>query len=264
MSINLTNIIQTTLTTMLMEQQQAEPDTAVDVFTEPQQKFLSSFAKAGSQHLGIIYSVSDIGIREFIARSGAQYNCTPAVLLSLVRGKHIKIVPYTGYGRNTDYTLELRLPLDAVEKYKDKFSDKKPSADASGTDMEGAEPLPSGLDLAHVIKYDDLLKESTKIAKQLISEASKNKKKSSKENEIEIHLDKSRILSRVPKDFIYHLKRVIKMLRRKTYSANDQERLIADILDNLQVNFDLSDKQMRLSFEYHRNQKRLQKFLNKK
>jgi hypothetical protein len=54
------------------------------------------------------------------------------------------------------------------------------------------------------------------------------------------------------------------MLRRKTYSANDQERLIADILDNLQVNFDLSDKQMRLSFEYHRNQKRLQQFLNKK
>ena len=160
-----------------MEQQQTEPDTAVDVFTEPQQRFLSSFAKAGSQHLGIIYSVSDIGIREFIARSGTQYNCTPAVLLSLVRGKHIKIVPYTGYGRNTDYTLELRLPLDAIEKYKDKFSDKKPSADASGTDMEGAEPLPSGLDLAHVIKYDDLLKESTKIAKQLIDESSKNKKK---------------------------------------------------------------------------------------
>ena len=322
MSINLTNIIQTTLATMLTEQQEANPSTAVDVFTEPQQKFLSSFAKAGSQHIGVIYSVSDIGIREFVARSGAQYNCTPAVLLSLIRGKHIKIVPYTGYGRNTDYTLELRLPLDAVEKYKDKFSDKKPSADASGTDMEGAEPLPTGLDLAHVIKYGDLLKESTKIAKHLINkslnekegvphftkdgkewkgkvhkmpdgslmsgnphdkngsgpngeseklyhnedlnESSKNKKKSSKENEIEIHLDKSRILSRVPKDFIYHLKRVITMLRRKTYSANDQERLIADILDNLQLNFDLSDKQMRLSFEYHRNQKRLQNLLNKK
>lgn len=264
MSIKLTNIIQTTLTNMLIEQQQSEPDTAVDVFTEPQQKFLASFAKAGSQHIGIIYSVSDIGIREFIARSGNQYNCTPSVLLSLIRGKHIKVIPYTGFGQNTDYTLELRLPLDAVEKYKDKFSDKKPSADASGTDMEGAEPLPSGLDLAHVIKYDDLLRESTKIAKQLINESAKNKKKSSNENEIEIHLNKSRILSRVPKDFIYHLKRVIKMLRRKTYSANDQERLIADILDNLQLNFDLSDKQMRLSFEYHRNQKRLQNILNKK
>jgi len=322
MSINLTNIIYTTLEDMLNEQQEANPSTPVDVFTEPQQKFLSSFAKAGSQHIGIIYSVSDIGIREFVARCGAQYNCTPAVLLSLIRGKHIKIVPYTGFGRNNDYTLELRLPLDAVEKYKDKFSDKPATADAAGTDMEGAAPLPTDLDLAHVIKYGDLLRESTRIAKQLINnslkeeegvphytkdgkewkgkfhkmpdgslmsgnphdkdgsgpkgeseklyyaedlnESSKNKKKSSKENEIEIHLNKSRILSRVPKDFIYHLKRVIKMLRRKTYSANDQERLIADILDNLQLNFDLSDKQMRLSFEYHRNQKRLQNILNKK
>jgi len=264
MSINLTNIIQTTLAEMLLEQQEAETNTPVDVFTEPQQKFLSSFAKAGSQHLGVLYSISDIGIREFIARSGKQYNCTPAVLLSLIRGKHIKVVPYTGYGRNTDYTLELRLPLDAVEKYKDKFSDTKAANAASDTDMEGAEPLPSGLDLAHVVKYNDILKESVKIASRLVNESSKNKKKSSKENEIEIHLNKSRILSRVPKDFIYHMKRVIKMLRRKTYSANDQERLIADILDNLQVNFGLTNKQMRLSFEYHRNQKRLQKFLNKK
>ena len=31
MSINLTNIIQTTLATMLIEQKEAEPDTAVDV-----------------------------------------------------------------------------------------------------------------------------------------------------------------------------------------------------------------------------------------
>ena len=262
MSLNLTNIIYTTLEDMLNEQQQVEQSSDVDVFTEPQQKFLASFAKAGSQHIGIIYSVSDVGIREFIARSGAQYNATPAVLLSLIRGKHIKIVPYTGFGRNDDYTLELRLPLDAVEKYKDKFSDKPATPDASGTDMEGAKPLPTNLDLAHVIKYTDLLRESTRIAKQLINK-SLNEKKSSKENEIEIHLDKSRILSRVPKDFIYHMKRVIKMLRRKTYSANDQERLIADILDNLQLNFGLSDKQMRLSFEYHRTQKRLQNILDK-
>lgn len=261
MSINLTNIIYTTLSEMLNEQ---EETSEVDVFTEPQQKFLSSFAKAGSQHIGVIYSVSDIGIREFIARSGAQYNCTPAVLLSLIRGKHIKIVPYTGYGRNTDYTIELRLPMDAVEKYKDKFSDKKAGADAAGTDMEGAAPLPPAPELAHVVKYGDILRESTKITANLLNEASKNKKKSSKESEIKIHLNKSRILSRVPKDFIYHLKRVIKMLRRKTYNRYDQERLIADILDNLQLNFDLSDKQMRKSFEFHRNQKRLQKFLDEK
>jgi len=52
------------------------------------------------------------------------------------------------------------------------------------------------------------------------------------------------------------------MLRRKTFNRYEQERLIADILDNLQLNFNLSDKQMRKSFEFHRNQKRLQKFLD--
>ena len=165
-----------------MISEQAEPTDAeqiedVDAFTLAQQKFLSSFAKAGAQHIGVIYSVSDIGIREFIARSGKQYNCTPAVLLSLIRGKHIKIVPYTGYGRNTDYTIELRLPMDAVEKYKDKFSDKKAGTDAAGTDMEGGAPLPAGPELSHVVKYGDILRESIKIADSLITEASKTKKK---------------------------------------------------------------------------------------
>ena len=115
MSINLTNIIQTTLKQMLNEQEETQEE-VVDAFTVPQQKFLASFAKAGSQHLGIIYSISEVGIREFIERSGSQFDCTPAVLLSLLRDKHIRIVPYTGYGRNTDYTIELRMPLDAVEK----------------------------------------------------------------------------------------------------------------------------------------------------
>ena len=180
MSIQLTNIIRNVLSKMISEQTEApapEQTDEVDVFTEPQQKFLSSFAKAGSQHVGIIYSVSDIGIREFIARSGSQYSCTPAVLLSLVRGKHVKIVPYTGYGQNTDYTIELRLPLDAVEKYKDKFSDKSDGADAASTDMEGGAPLPPGPELAHVVKYGDLLSESAKIAKKILFEKAKSKKK---------------------------------------------------------------------------------------
>jgi hypothetical protein len=175
MSINLTNIIQTTLKQMLNEQEETQEE-VVDAFTVPQQKFLSSFAKAGAQHLGVIYSISEVGIREFIQRSGNQFNCTPAVLLSLLRGKFIRIVPYTGYGRNTDYTIELRLPLKAVEKYKDKFSDK-PEGDATNTDMEGGAPLPPGPELAHVVKYGDILKESAKVAKKLILEKSKSKKK---------------------------------------------------------------------------------------
>ena len=42
----------------------------------------------------------------------------------------------------------------------------------------------------------------------------------------------------------------------------DKERLIADILDNMQVNFDLTPKQMHRSYEFFRNQRRLQKFLD--
>ena len=43
--------------------------------------------------------------------------------------------------------------------------------------MEGAEPLPPGPELAHVVKYGDILKESAKVAKKLILEKSKSKKK---------------------------------------------------------------------------------------
>ena len=63
------------------------------------------------------------------------------------------------------------------EKYKDKFSDNKAGADAGSTDMEGAAPLPPGPELAHVVKYGDILRESIKIADSLILESSKTKKK---------------------------------------------------------------------------------------
>jgi len=52
-------------------------------------------------------------------------------------------------------------------------------------------------------------------------------------------------------------------MNKKTFNKLDQERLIADILDILQLNFNLTDKQLRRSYEFHRNQKRLQKYLEK-
>jgi len=67
----------------------------------------------------------------------------------------------------------------------------------------------------------------------------------------------------VPKGFTRELKRVIVSMHKKTFNKLDQERLIADILDILQLNFNLSDKQLRRSYEFHRNQKRLQKYLEK-
>ena len=221
MNKRLEHIVRTTLKDVLSEQEQQ-----ASAFDDSQKKFLGSFALAGAQHIGILYSMSDIGVREFVARSGAQYNCTPAVLLSLLRGKYIKIVPYTGYGRDTDYTIELQLPLNTVQPFAELAGAKDgedvdgaaapaggdtggggsfgggggggglpPMDDLGGGDVptEGeplpdepveGEPLPEepaeeepAPDLAHVVKYGDLLRESVKISNQLMLEASKSKKK---------------------------------------------------------------------------------------
>jgi hypothetical protein len=51
-------------------------------------------------------------------------------------------------------------------------------------------------------------------------------------------------------------------MKGRTFNKWEQERLIADIIDNLQVNFKLSDHQIRRAYEFHRNQRRLQKFLD--
>ena len=39
--------------------------------------------------------------------------------------------------------------------------------------------------------------------------------------------------------------------------------MIADILDNLQVNFELTPRQIKQAYDFHRNQRRLQKELDK-
>ena len=218
-------IVESILKRLVVEQnQQPNQEMETSVFSPQEQRFLGSFAAAGSKHLGIIYSISEIGVREFISRSGTQYGCTPATLLSMLRDKYIKIVPYTGYGRNTDYTIELQLPLETVQQYAALVGKKDgEGGDVSGTDMEGGAPMPSGgggggggglppmdmgggdeppaeeppaeegapeeppaeeppaeepsPEVAHVVKYGDLLRESTIIAKQLMVEASKSKKK---------------------------------------------------------------------------------------
>ena len=214
MKKRLEHIVRTTLKDVLSEQEQQEKQASA--FDDAQKKFLGSFALAGAQHLGILYSMSDIGVREFVARSGAQYNCTPAVLLSLLRGKYIKIVSYTGYGRDTDYTIELQLPLDAVQPFAELAGAKDgeggagapaggdaggggdiggggggaglpPMDDIGGAPPPGGDAPPEGdappdepapaPELAHVVKYGDLLSESVKISKRLMLEASKSKKK---------------------------------------------------------------------------------------
>lgn len=144
----LEHIIRTTLKQMVKEQADAQaaaietdnaPSSAVDSpFTPAEERFLGKFDAYGSTHLGIIYSPSITGIREFVTRSGKDLNVTPGILLSLLRKKIIKLVPYSGFGRNDDYTIELQLSLDDVKGLgdADKAAAEKGSS-ASGAPMAG-------------------------------------------------------------------------------------------------------------------------------
>lgn len=98
------------------------------VYTPEQQKFLGQFGKTQNQSLGILYSLSPAGIQEFINRSGAMYNLTTDVLTQLLRAKVISIVPYTGYSRNTDYTIKCNVPTEDLAAFS---TDGEESADAS-------------------------------------------------------------------------------------------------------------------------------------
>jgi len=231
-------------------------------FTPAEKRFLGKFDAYGSQQMGIIYSISDIGIREFIARSGKDFNLTPAILLKMLRNKIIKLVPYTGWGRDDSYTIELQLPLEDIAGFgtEDKKKVEKGS-DASGapTNSGGGAPPEN----ASVIRYGDLLKESAKIAKRLL--LSNTIAESKQKNKIStVYVTKSRILKHLPKNYIDHLEQLIALLSKKQQTSAEKQQLIADILDNLHVNFKLTDKQIAKSYEMHKKQKRFEKFANKK
>lgn len=260
------NIIEQTLVKIIAEQAKpakqetdnAPSDAVESPFTPAEEKFLGKFDANGTKHIGILYSVSDIGIREFITRSGKTLNLTPEILLNLIRTGIIKIVPYTGFGKNDDYTLELQLSLNDVAGLG--TEDKKAieaGSDASGAPSADAAPLEP--ELAWVMKYGTIITESAKIIKKLLDQPIIE----TKNNKIDIYTNKSRLLKRFPKDFIYHMKRMINMMDKKTKNTNEKERIVADVLDNLQVNFKLTPKNIRQSYEMHKNQKKLQNMLKK-
>lgn len=264
----LETVLKTTLKRMIseapaQETDNSETDAGDSIFTPAEKKFLGKFDAYGTNHIGIIYSVSDIGIREFIARSGKDLNLSPGILLNLLKQKIIKIVPYTGWGRNNDYTLELQLSLDDINGFgkEDKEKIEKGSETAGGGEMpppsETPETPPPGPEVAWVVKYGDILKESVKITKKLITESSK------KPNTTDIMQDKTRILQRLPKDYLDHMNRIIKMMSKKAKNTSERERLIADVLDILQLSLKLTPAQIRKSYDYHKSQKRLQKYLEK-
>ena len=255
----LENQVTRTLKQMISEQTEIETDNApIDasdsLFTPAEEKFLGKFDAYGTTHLGILYSISDIGIREFISRSGKEYNVTPGILLNLLRKRVIKIVPYTGWGRNNDYTLELQLSLNDVKGLGAEDKEKAEKG-AKGGAAAGEETALPGMEVAWVVKYGDILRESVKITKQLITEKKQSKKT------VDIPTDKTRVLKRLPKEYITHMERVIKMMDKKTKTAHEKERMIADVLDVLQMSLNLTPKEIRKSFEFHKSQKRLQKHL---
>lgn len=233
-------------------------------FTPAEQKFLGKFDAYGTRHLGIIYSVSEAGIREFMIRSGKDLNCTVGILLSLLRDGIIKIVPYTGWGRNEDYTIELQLSLDDVKGMGAEDKEKaEAGSSASGAPTGGAAaggmpppppPPPGPTPSEWVMGYGDLLTETTVIASRILNET-KHKN---------VHVDHSRILKNLPKRYIEHLNSIIDTFGKKKYSISEKQRLIADILDTLMVNFKLTAKQIQKSYEMHRDQKKLKKIIDEK
>lgn len=261
----LESIVNTTLRQMIteapaQETDNSESDSGDSLFTPAEEKFLGKFDAYGTNHLGIIYSVSDIGIREFIGRAGKDLNVTPRILLNLLRRKVIRIVPYTGWGRNNDYTIELQLSLDDVAGLGEEDKKKVETGQTGGGGMSApmpTEPTSPAPEVAWVVKYGDILHESAKITKVLLNE---NKKNKLSDKNI---MDKSRILHKLPDNYIKHMNRIIKVMDTKTKSVSERERLIADVLDILQLKLKLTPKQIQQSYDYHKTQKRLQKYLDK-
>ena len=261
------NIVITTLKRMLSEQaeqpsQQTNDNAESDsqsLFTPAEERFLGKFDAYGSRTLGVIYSLSDAGIREFIARSGKDLNLTPEILMKLIKDGIVKIQKYGGWGRDDQYTIKLRLSLNDVKGLGDADEKQAENDGASGAAGAVAEPALPAPEVAWVVKYGDVLHESVKVAVKLL----KNPLTEAKKSDIEVYSEKSRIIKQFPSTFIRDLKRVIEKISDRKLSTNQKERLIADILDNLQVNLDLSPKHIKNSYDYHRQQKKLQKYLDK-
>jgi hypothetical protein len=273
MKLNADHIAIKTLNLMLSEQEapdagkssietaNADSDATESPFTPAEKRFLGKFDAYGTTHLGIIYSISDIGIREFMTRSGKEFNVTPEILIKLLRDKIIKLVPYTGWGNNDDYTIELQLSLDDVKGLGDADKEKaEKGSSASGApvggDMGSAPAPPPAPEVAWVVKYGDIIKESAIVAKTLISETKKSPST--------IYAKQSRMLKTLPRDFIKHLEQVISKISRKKYTKSEKQRLIADILDNLAINLDLDSKQIAKSFDMFKKQSKLKKILDEK
>ena len=268
-------IIRTSVSKILKEAPEldnAPSDGENSMFTPAEKKFLGKFDARGTNHIGMIYSTSDAGITEFLMRTGKDLNLTREMLDKFIEDDIIEITPYGGYGTDTNYTLQLNLSLDDINGFGDADKEELESGSASA----GGAPAPESDTMAppetepapaptndSVIKYGDIISESIKIVSTLLTEKTKSKKKDTKTKST-VHVKQSRELNLLPKGFILQLERIIDMINMKAKTKFTKQRLIADILDNLAINLDLTTDQIHKSYIYHKNQKKLNSILNKK
>lgn len=266
-------IIRSTISKILKEAPEldnAPSDSESSMFTPAEKKFLGKFDARGTNHIGIIYSTTDAGITEFLMRTGKDLNLTREMLDKFIKDGIIKITPYGGYGNDTNYTLQLNLSLDDINGFGDADKEELESGSASsggGAPAPESEPMAPEPEPAptndSVINYGDIINESIKIASTLLTEKKKSKKKDTKTKST-VHVKQSRELNLLPKGFIIQLERIIDMINLKAKTKFTKQRLIADILDNLSINLDLTTDQIHKSYIYHKNQKKLNSILNKK
>ena len=255
-------IIESTLKKLIIEApaqetDNAEKDAEDSVFTPAEEKFLGKFDAYGTKHLGIIYSVSDIGIREFITRSGKDLNVTPAILLNLLQQKIIKIVPYTGFGRNDDYTIELQLSLDDIKGFgavdKEKIEQGSSSSGAAPA-TESETPPPPTPEVSWVVKYGDILKESVNIIKNILD----------KSIIVEGNFTKNNELNKLPKHYIHHITQIVTSLDKTSKNFKQKKHIVESVLSILQNKLNLSVNEIQKSYEFHKSSKKLQNILENK
>jgi len=237
----LRNIIRESLLGKLNEQESED-----GVFSPAEEKFLAKFVELGATSLGILYTKNSVGIREFLMRSGKDYNLTPDVLSKLMKDGIISIVPYGGYARNQDYTLQCNLPLDELEGLSSAGVGEDSKVDAEGNAVEAGDTIPS----AAPGDPQESVTSSADLSKLLVSEQKKHTR-------TRVHTGKSRALRRLPKGYIVYLERIIQILGQKLHTDLEKQHLVADILDNLAHNFGLTPKQVYKSFIFYNSQNRL-------
>ena len=245
MSKYLQNIIREELLNALKEE-----EIPTSPFTDAEEKFLAKFVELGTQSLGILYTKNEVGIREFLMRSGKDYNLTPDVLSKLMKDGIISIVPYGGYARNEDYTIKCNLPLDELEGLSSGDSEEGDDTSTPPADDAGDTPEPDTAPLDDTGEPQESASSSTDLSKLLVSEQKRH-------TSTRVYTNKSRALRRLPKGYVVYLEKIIKILGQKLHTDLEKQHLVADILDNLAHNFGLTPKQVYKSFIFYNSQNRL-------